>query len=125
MAYLKLIERNLEKSKPEPLILFFVSNSQYIYSLCNKPIAKLIKHGQASNQTTIAGFFILCKTILSLDPSHLYVKFCSNNAFDYKHYILVFLLVITKLFTNAFKIFVFKKFVIDIANAISKVLEIL
>lgn len=83
MAYIELIEKNLEKNKPEPLILPVISNSQYNYILRTQPIFKSINHECNNIQIITIGFFIPCTTILPLDPSYLYIKFCANNAYIY------------------------------------------
>ena len=119
MACVEPIERNLEESKPEPLTSPPVFNSQHNYTLRTRPIPKSINHERANSRTTTTGSSVPRKTVPPLDPNHPHIKFCSDDAFYYKQHTLGHPHRIMKFFTGPFQIPVFKKLIIDIANAIS------
>ncbi len=91
MACIELIERNLKENKPKPLILPLISKSQYNDKLHIRLILKSINYKKVNCQTTTIGFFILRKTVPSLDLNHPHIAFYFDTILMLKSYILAHL----------------------------------
>lgn len=119
MACVEPIERNLEENKPEPLTSPPVSIGQHKYKLCTRPIPKSINHERANSRITTSGSSTGRKTVPPLDPNYPHIAFCSETALGLKSFTLAHPHRIMKFFTGPFQIPIFKRFIDDMAIAIS------
>lgn len=119
MACLEPAERNLEEKKPDHPKTALVSPPNS-HMLRIRPILKSIYDERNNSRIITSGPSVPRKTVPSLDPNHPHIQLSSDDALLFKSHTLRHPWGIKRFFMDPFQLPVFKKVILDMANAISK-----
>ena len=88
MACFEPVERSSLDNKPErpnnTPTLFPNPNTQHTYALRTRPTPKLINKDQTNSRSAQPNAFTPSRTVPSLDPKHLHIRWSSNDVLDSK-----------------------------------------